>query len=146
MRSAIAWIALLPIAAAVAACAERLSPPTPPLLQGAVASSGWAGGCPPHANELAFASPEAHAVQVETRLNRDFPAGTPETTLMSALARQGFKPEAACDNDPTIHRAQFNQAGGGLFGPYPALANIAWKVDGAGRIVWTKADLMFTGP
>jgi hypothetical protein len=146
MRSLLAWAALLSTASAVAACAEPLRPATPPLLQNATASSGWAGGCPPHANERAFASPEAHALQVEARLAHDFPAGTPEASLISALARQGFKPEAACDNDPTIHRAQFNQAGGGLFGPYPAMANIAWKVDGEGRIVWTKADLMYTGP
>jgi hypothetical protein len=141
-----ALIALASTSATLAACAERLTPTTPPLLQGAVASSGWAGGCPPYASELAFSSPEAHAVQVEARLARDFPAGTPEQALRTALTGQGFKPEASCDNDPTIHRARFFQSGGGLFGPYPALANVAWKVDADGRIIWTKADLMYVGP
>jgi hypothetical protein len=146
MRSPLAWAALLSTAAALAACAEPLRPATPPLLLNATASSGWAGGCPPHANELAFAKPEAHALQVEARLARDFPVGTPEQALVAALTRQGFKPDAACDNDPTIHRAMFYQTGGGFFGPYPAMANIAWKVDSEGRIVWTKANLMYTGP
>ena len=146
MRSAIAWIALASTAAALTACAERLSPPTPPLLQGATASSGRGGGCPPHPFEVSARLPDAHAVQVEARLARDFPAGTPEEALRAALMRQGFQPETSCDNDPTIHRARFHQDGGGLFGPYPAFSTIAWKVDGEGRILWTQADLMYIGP
>jgi hypothetical protein len=146
MRLSIAWAALVSAAVSLGACAEKLSPPTPALLQGAVASSGWAGMCPPTAAELPISVPEAHAAQVEARLARDFPAGTPEAALRATLISQGFKPELACDNDPTIHRASFTQSGGGFAGPYPALANVAWKVDGQNRIVWTKANLMYVSP
>jgi hypothetical protein len=51
-----------------------------------------------------------------------------------------------CDNDPTIHGASFGQGGGGFYGPYPVSAIIAWKVDQAGKVVWTKANVAYTGP
>jgi hypothetical protein len=147
MRSLIAWAALIPAAAVLSACAEPLRPATPPLLQNAIAGGGWfSGGCPAHDWDITAKYPEAHAPQVEARLARDFPAGTPEQALLAALTRQGFKSDGACDNDPSIHRAVFNQAGGGLFGPYPARAQVAWKVDGEGRVVWTKAQLAYQSP
>jgi hypothetical protein len=147
MRSVTAWAALVSTAASLAACAEPLRPATPPLLQGATAGSGWfSGGCPAHDWDITAKYPEAHAPQVEARLARDFPAGTPEQALLAALTRQGFKPDIPCDNDATIHRALFNQKGGGLFGPYAAMAQVAWKVDGQDRIVWTKAQLAYQSP
>jgi len=148
MRTSIVWAALVSVAAAsLMACSVRLTPATPPLLQGADVVGSWdSHGCPAHANDLSAKYTEAHSPRMEERLARDFPAGTPESVLVVSLTRQGFKPEAACDNDGSIHRASFNQSGGGLFGPYPALSEVAWKVDSRGRIVWTKADVMYIGP
>jgi hypothetical protein len=147
MSPSIARAALVIAVASLAACAEKLSPPTPALLQGATASSGWnSHGCPAHAWDITAKYPEAHATQVEARLARDYPNGTSEAVLAGALIRQGFKPEAPCDNDPAIHRASFTQSGGGFSGPYAALAEVAWKVDGQGRIVWTKANLVYVSP
>ena len=147
MRFSIAWAMPAIAAASVTGCSGRLSPPTPPLLLGAATAGSWdSHGCPAHSWDITARYPEAHSPRVEDRLTRDFPAGTPEADLLGALTRQGFKPEAPCDNDPAIHRASFNQSGGGLAGPYPALAEIAWKVDPEGRIAWTKANVMYTGP
>ena len=89
---------------------------------------------------------EARSPEVESRLADQFPPGTPEEDLKASLANQGFRPALACDNDPSIHRATFSQRGGGFYGPYPAYAEVAWKVDADGKIVWTKAVVLYTGP
>jgi hypothetical protein len=126
---------------------EGLAPPTPSLLKDAQAKGGWdSGGCPAHPNEAAFAKDgEAISPNVEKRLVQQFPAGTPEQELVLALQRQGFELIPPCDNDIQIHRAVFRQKGGGILGPYPMFANIAWKIDELGRVVWTKAFVAYTG-
>ena len=125
-----------------------LDPPTPPILERATAGGGWdSAGCPPQPFEVSMArSGKAASTEVESRLAHQFPPGTPEHALGASLAKQGFRPEKACDNDPSIHRATFSQRGGGFWGPYPAFAWVAWKVDANGQIVWTKANVAFTGP
>lgn len=130
------------------AAASELNPPTPPLLQGAVAGGGCsAGGCPPNSALGDRAPGEAHSSNVVQRLAREFPPGTAEEKLLTALREQGFQVITPCEGDPTIHRAVFAQkGGGGLWGPYPIFANIAWKIDGLGRIVWSKANVAYTGP
>lgn len=141
-------IALYPAVTGVLLLAgEVLTPPTPPLLKDASAEGGWwSGGCPAHPAE-AFTKDwhEARSSDVETRLARQFPPGTPEQVLIVALRRQGFELTAPCDNDPQIHHADFRQRGGSILGPFPVYANIAWKTDDLGHIVWTKAFISYTG-
>ena len=127
---------------------EPLKPPTPPLLENASATGGWGGiGCPrgpsdPPLREMS----EARSPEVEDRLTRRFPPGTPEAQLKRALVSQHFQMIGSCEADTSIHRATFSQTGGGFYGPYPAWAVVAWKIDAAEKIVWTKADVEYTGP
>ena len=123
-----------------------LKPPTPALLANAQAGDQLI--CPPHNPEEAILArpPQSGSPQVEARLARQFPAGVDEGRLVATLRAQGFRLVQECDNDPTIHDATFAQEGGGFWGPYPVYADIAWKVDQADKIVWTKADVAYTGP
>lgn len=137
----------LPLAAVLmAACSAPLRPATPPLLAKATSLGSWdSQGCPARAHDLSAKYPEAHSPQMEARLAKAFPPGAAESRLIAALEQQGFRPDRACDNDPSIHRALFLQSGGSGYGPLPARARVAWKVDRAGRILWTKADVVYLG-
>jgi hypothetical protein len=125
---------------------KPLNPPTPPLLAGAQAGDQLI--CPPHnsTEEILARPPQKGSSEVEARLARQFPAGVDAGGLVATLRTQGFSFDDECDNDPTIHGAQFVQGGGGFWGPYPVNADIAWKADRAGKIVWTKANVAYTGP
>jgi len=132
-----------------AAWPSPLDPPTPPLLEGAEAAGGWwNGGCAPDPELQKFQrnSPEALSPTIERNLLREFPPGTPEANLRRSLITQGFEFDAPCREDQSIHRARFVQRGGGFFGPYPAAAEIAWKVDARDKIVWTKGNVGYLGP
>lgn len=126
------------------ALAPSLDPPTPPLLRHASTTGGWRGmGCPrgpgePTVKDLA----ESGSPEIEDRLARGFPAGSPAFRLQASLIGQGFKTIAPCDADRSIRRATFIQSGGS----YPAYAVVAWKVDAKGDLVWTKAAISFSGP
>lgn len=134
------WAFLL-CALGVAGC----SLPMPPLLRGATAAGGgWYGGCPP-ANEVerqSMAGPEAISPELNQRLNAQFPDGTPATKLVSALVSQGFAQTAPCANDKTIRHAVF-RGGRSIFETW---AEVAWKEDSDGRIVWVKGSVAYTGP
>ena len=137
-------------ALALSATACALNPPTPPMLrQVTTGYGGWASaGCPPTtAWELALAErgQEASSPELSERLRRRFPPGTEASALHAVLATQGFKPTGGCPGDPTISRMVFSQAGGGLFGPFPVFAIVAWKADPEGLILWTKGQVSFTG-
>jgi hypothetical protein len=125
---------------------KPLSPPTPPLLAGAQAGDQLI--CPPHnsTEEILARPPQKGSSEVEARLARQFPAGVDAGRLVATLRAQGFSFVDKCDNDTTIHGAQFVQGGGGFWGPRPVNADIAWKADQAGKIVWTKANVAYTGP
>lgn len=121
-------------------------PPTPALLKGASAGNGsWNSmGCPPKPGDEHWVARESHAPLVEERLARQFPPGTSAARLSAALAKMGFRPLGACDEDLSIDRAVFQQTGGGILRP-TIWALVAWKVDANGRVVWTKADVSYTG-
>ncbi len=103
-------------------------------------------GCLLRFDEIILAQLNKGSSDVEGRLARLFPPGTPEQDLVLALQQQGFRLSAPCESDTQIHRAVFNQSGGGLFGPFPVFADVVWKVDELGHIVWTKAFVAYTGP
>lgn len=121
-----------------------LKPPTPPLLEGATAQNhgGRELGCPP---PDPFGT-RSHSPEVEQRLAKGFPPGTLEDRLVAALRQQGFRIEGPCETDASVRRAIFTQSGGGFYGPYPAMSEVTWKVDGAGRIVWAGGWVAYTGP
>ena len=103
------------------------------------------GGCPPanEAERQLMAGPEAISPELNERLIAQFPQGTPATKLVSALLSQGFAQTAPCASDATIHHAVFR--GGGHF-LIETWAEVAWKQDAYGRIVWTKGFVAYTGP
>ena len=122
-----------------------LSPPTPTLLLNARSTGGWwDGGCP--AGETDQTLTEGRSPQIEDSLRREFPPGSSQQALTRSLVTEGFKLDRPCDSDPSVLRATFQQSGGGLRGPYPAYATVAWKADRAGRLIWTKGNIEFTGP
>lgn len=134
----------------VAACGEPLDPPTPLLLRNVTAHGGWwNGGCPPRdaaEARLNAASPEALSPELTARLAQQFPVGSDAGLLERTLRDQGFQQVSApCATAPPIRLAQFRQRGGGFYGPYPIFAQIAWEQNGAGRLVWTKGTVAFTG-
>jgi hypothetical protein len=130
------------LSAALAGCAGAApTPPIPPLLQGATAGSGT-GGCPAYLARYPR-SPCAHSPEVEARLSRDFPAGSPGGALEAELRRQSFLPAPPCEDDPSIHQMYFQQAADHCFCE-TTWANVQWKTDAAGRIVWTRANVEYT--
>lgn len=135
---------------ALGGCAEPLTPPTPPLLQNVSAAGGWwNGGCPPRdATEAQLFEPSREALSPElmSRLKRQFPAGSDANRLVRSLTEQGFSVHRPCEGLPAIQLGEFRQKGGGFYGPYPVWAQIAWEQDSAGRIMWTKGTVAFTGP
>jgi len=115
-------------------------PPLPALLKNVTAGGGWWGACPPVTPEEARAQsgrPLALSPELNQRLAQSFPSGSNEKRLSDALNAQGFELLPPCKSDPSIRVAAFNQHGGGLLFP-PLVANVFWKADGAGNIVWTK--------
>lgn len=130
-------------------CDSSLEPPTPPLLRDVTAAGGWwDGGCPPRdaTDEILHTGREALSPELDSRLRQQFPAGSEARRLVQELRAQGFRATAPCENDASIHHAEFRQSGGGFAGPYPIFASVAWKEDARGRIAWTKASVSFTGP
>jgi hypothetical protein len=80
------------------------------------------------------------------RLARQYPIGSDASRLKRNLEEQGFSLSVPCKGLSAIHRGEFRQRGGGIYGPYPIFAQIAWQQDEAGRIMWTKGTVSFTGP
>lgn len=65
--------------------------------------------------------------------------------MMRALRLQGFQLlSSPCKNDHSIHLARFTQVGGGML-VYPITADVFWKADPTGSIVWTKGFVMYLG-
>lgn len=137
---------------ALAGCVESdsLTPPTLPLLRNVSAAGGWwNAGCPPRGPteaELYEPSQEALSPELMQRLTRQFPAGSNANRLEQALREQGFDVDMPCKGLSAIRPGEFRQSGGHLFGSYPIWAQIAWEQDDAGRIIWTKGTVAFTGP
>lgn len=91
--------------------------------------------------------PLALSPELNQRLMQEFPRGSSQDRLTSALVQQGFTLEPRpCTEDRSVRMAWFSQHGGGFAGPYPMHANIFWKVDRSNRLVWTKGFVEYTGP
>jgi len=117
-------------------------PPTPPLLRDVSAGGGWWGqGCP--RTEADGDSPEALSPQLDRRLRASFPPGSPARRLVQTLSEQGFgRAEHRCPGEPAISSATFHQYGVGLAG---MTADVAWREDAKGAIVWTKGHVAYEG-
>lgn len=90
-------------------------------------------------------SREALSPELTERLAHQFPTGSDAGQLERSLLSQGFRViRAPCPTAPAIHLAEFRQTGGGFFA-YPIFAQVAWEQNDAGRLVWTKGSVTFTG-
>lgn len=131
-------------------CSEPLTPSTPPLLEKVTAVGGWwNGGCPPKDKteaELYKPADEALSPDLMDRLASQFPIGTSASHLAQSLKQQGFSFRHPCVGLSAIRLGEFRQTGGEFYGPYPIGAQVAWQQDAAGRILWAKGTVMFTGP
>jgi hypothetical protein len=112
--------------------------PLPPLLQGVQAGSGTFGDCP-HSAEQAGGS-----VELNRRLVAQFPSGTNQARLETALTSQGFEMLGACKSDPDVRIAVFRQQSGGGF-TFDMTAIVFWQADPSGAIQWARGDVIFTG-
>lgn len=156
MRRTWAYIAIVSVTGMLSLTAslgplktQKLQPPTPTLLRGGIASGGWwSGRCPPEIAQRNDRGIEARSPEIEQRLSQDLPPGTKAEALVRLLRIQGFTAVKPCESDPTIWSADFQQKGGGVFGPFPHDAIVVWKVDGKGNLVWTESFLIYvqTGP
>jgi hypothetical protein len=120
-------------------------PPLPPLLQNVTAGGGWWGACPPDTPNAAAAQegrPLAISPELDHRLAESFPLGSSETKLLDMLRTEGFELLPPCKVDASIHVAEFTQHGGGVLA-YPMTADIYWKVDEHGDILWTKGFVRY---
>lgn len=126
-----------------------LKPATPALLQDATASGGgwWRGDCPANLTDVTVRQAgEIRSPTIDARLLAKFPPGTSASALSHELLAEGFTMVGPCADDASIEQAEFRQQGGGLFGPYPAYAQVHWKVDKSGHVVWARGWIAYTGP
>ncbi|WP_143074706.1 hypothetical protein [Methylobacterium sp. ap11] len=127
--------------------APPLTPATPPILRGATAGSGWAGGgCPRPASQTAAPGREALSPDLTARLSDTFPKGSDADAVRAALLAEGFRPTEPCRDDRRIERAGFEQRGGGVAAPYPVSAIVAWKRTETGRVEWVKGFVSYLAP
>lgn len=136
--------------ALLAGCGQDapLDPPTPAFLENPGRNHGGSWDvCPPRTRaEAGHSAREALSPNLIDRLTRQFPRGSDARRLEEMLVANGFRMQATpCLSAPSIRLAEFRQTGGSPFGPNPAFAQIVWDQDAAGRILWIKALVQYTG-
>jgi hypothetical protein len=112
----------------------------PLLLRNASSPGGYADGCP--RPKWDSTSPLAVSPEINERLRRSFPPGTPARKLSAELIKEGFSIDAPCTDDNTIKIASYTEKHYFL---YQAYANIYWKVDSSGNIVWAEGFIEYEG-
>jgi hypothetical protein len=138
---------LFTLAASIASggCGAPLSPPLPPLLEGAHSTGGSNSLCEPGGRHGSTPETASHSPEIALRLRREFPPGTPAARLREALARQGFRLHEPCSPDGSIRWAEFRQSGGNGITAMAAFGIVYWKENDAGRLVWATGDISFIG-
>ena len=111
----------------------------PEILRGVTAGGGWWGACPRREDEQNH--PLALSPELNDRLVGRFPPGSSEGDLINALTSQGFKRAGSCEAERSIKYLGYDEKGTGL----PSVtAEVYWRVDSTGRIVWTKGFIRYT--
>jgi hypothetical protein len=120
----------------------------PALLQNVTARGGYWGECPPSdktgQETLKTMGRLGTSPELDVRLNTEFPPGSDGQNIERTLAKQGFHIDGVCNTDGSIHIAGFFQKGVGIL-PYDVSAQVYWKVDHDGHVVWTKGFVMYIG-
>ncbi len=137
-------VAIMSVMSSGLAAGERpLAPPTPPLLRDARAGGGFWDACIGDSYDSKLGR-LALSPEFDRRLRERFPRGTAVDALVGVLKEQGFKMQPPCDNDPSIRSAIFDQHGGSLYN-LPVYAVAVWKVDGFGKLAWTRGHVEYIG-
>ena len=142
LKFLMALVARHTLAGALLVVVTSCSSPLPPILQGASSASGWSDGCPQPAGDVKM--PLALSPELDARLHERYPPGTPASKLVSDLHNWQFVDSKSCANDPTVQSAYYDEPKGPLTF-YSMFANVYWKVDTGGRIVWTEGFVAFSG-
>jgi len=131
--------------AVTGACSEAVSPPLPSLAAGATTTGGSNFLCEPGNKQGSTPETASHSPEINQRLKRDFPPGSPAVLLRRSLIRQGFKLEGACSPDHSVWLATFRQRGGNGITAFPAFVSVYWREDAAARLIWASGDVAWTG-
>lgn len=124
-----------------------LNPATPPILKGVRAGGGWNSmGCSRSSSMRFDPGKEALSPDLTPRLAVAFPAGSDADAVRTVLIAQGFHSIEPCRDDPSVQRVAFSQTGGGLAGPFPISAVVAWKRTDTGQVEWTKGFVAYIAP
>jgi len=117
-----------------AAIAPLLGGCMPPLLRGAQAGpADW----PTCLNTGPILDTDFPPGPLDQRLLARHPNGSNASALTNDLRRQGFKLQGPCPTAPSVSWAT-NRSGFGL-------ANVFWKTDPAGNLVWSKGYVAWDG-
>jgi hypothetical protein len=128
------YLALATALACLTGCQRNL----PPLVKGATVTGGGQGydcemGATPASDPRFNFSPE-----IIERLRKQFPPGSSSAALRSALVLQGFKLHGPCSPDHSISFAQFR------LNKNEVVANVFWREQSDGQIIWTFGDVGYT--
>lgn len=116
------------------------------MLRGATGGSiRTGGGCTPPPT-TPISGREAASPEFTSRLNAAFPRGSDANAVPAGLSTEGFRPIGPCRDDPRIERAGFEQQGGGIAGPYPVSALVAWRRSESGRVEWIEGFVSYRAP
>ena len=125
---------LLPVLGCLPACQDDL----PPLIRGATTGvGGIAYDCGRDAIPLSE-STLSRSPEITERLSQTFPPRSSSANLRSSLKEQGFEMMGPCSVDGSVSWAQFRKNGNEV------VANIYWREDSSGRLVWTFGNVYFT--
>ena len=81
-----------------------------------------------------MAGPLALSPELNVRLMKEFPPGSPASRLNKELVREGFRLDAPCDEDKSIHTASYLQEHYVL---YQLQSSVYWKFDRQNKLIWT---------
>jgi len=82
--------------------------------------------------------------QISARVAEHFPAGSSSSELASWLATQEFHApkNLPCPGEESVHAMHYGEKSRRLT---TVDATVYWRTDSAGKVVWTKATIWFTG-
>lgn len=124
----------LPVLGCLAACQDDL----PPLIRGATTGNGGmtydcGRDAPPLSESTLSRSPE-----ITERLSQAFATSSSSEKLRSSLKEQGFELMGPCSTDGSVSWAQFRKNGNEV------VANIYWRENPSGQLIWTFGNIYFT--
>jgi hypothetical protein len=139
------WVVLILLAIPIAGVTAIVVVPyllLPPILRN-ITAGGQGDPCKPDPfwENMPADSPlrPRGSLELNARLLREFPAGSPADHLANSLSNWGFKPLPSCENDQSIRRAVFRTTF-----PMEMAVVVFWKIDAQNAIAWTRGYVSYT--